>query len=53
LAAAHAEAGEFDLAVHWAQESLRLAPPHEQATRQARVALYASGQPYRLPSSGR
>jgi tetratricopeptide (TPR) repeat protein len=50
LAAAYAESGQFDEAVRWAKEALRLAPPEEKATREQRVAQYEQGEPYRLPS---
>lgn len=49
LAAAYAEAGQFDLAIRWAKEALRLAPPEEQVTRELRITQYESGQPYRMP----
>lgn len=49
LAAAYADAGQFDLAIQWAKEALRLAPPEERATRELRITQYEAGQPYRMP----
>ncbi|MCA9005674.1 MAG: tetratricopeptide repeat protein, partial [Planctomycetaceae bacterium] len=40
LAAAHAATGSFDEAVRLAKESLTLAPEHEKADCQKRLALY-------------
>ena len=51
LAAAHAEAGEFDEAVRWQKKALEFAEfekEHGAAARE-RIALYASGKAYREP----
>jgi tetratricopeptide (TPR) repeat protein len=46
LAAAHAATGSFDEAVRLAKESLTLAPEHEKADCQKRLALYERNEPY-------
>lgn len=47
LAAAHAEAGQFEEAVRWQSEFLAQAPPHSKAEAQAALDLYQAGKPYR------
>lgn len=47
LAAAYAEAGDFDNAVKWQEEAIRLAPRDQQPEYQARLELYRSQRPYR------
>jgi len=50
LAAAHAEAGQFEKAVSAQKEALRLLPDKEQAADGAsRLKLYVAHQPYREP----
>jgi hypothetical protein len=53
LAAAHAEAGDFEEAVRWAKESLRGAPDVERAGCKERIKLYQDEQPYRETPSPR
>jgi tetratricopeptide (TPR) repeat protein len=47
LAAAHAEAGNFDEAVHWAAKGLELAPEEEKSTAAARLRSYRNQKPWR------
>jgi len=47
LAAAYAEAGEFDKAVEWQTKARDLAPENQKADYQTRVDLYRAGKPYR------
>jgi tetratricopeptide (TPR) repeat protein len=47
LAAALAEAGDFDRAAEMAAQSLRLAPEHERFGCRSRLLCYRSGLPYR------
>jgi len=47
LAAAHAEAGEFDEAVKWQTKALELAPDSMKAGMKARFELYQQGKPFR------
>lgn len=49
LAAAYAEAGQFDKAVEQAKATLAHAWPEFRAEAQARLELYRAGKPYRLP----
>ena len=51
LAAAYAEAGDFEHAIEFAKQALELAPKDEKPTRKDRLALYESGHPYRLESA--
>jgi Zn-dependent protease with chaperone function len=55
LAAAHAEAGEFDEAVRWQKKTLEF-PEFEKAqgaAARARLALYSSGKAYREPPASK
>ncbi|NQV22803.1 MAG: tetratricopeptide repeat protein [Rhodopirellula sp.] len=47
LAAAHAEAGQFEQAVSVAKGALKIADENEKAAIKQRLALYEAGQPYR------
>jgi len=47
LAAAYANAGQFDKAVDSEEKALELAPEDVQERYQARLALYQAGRPYR------
>ncbi|MBL8795039.1 MAG: hypothetical protein JNM56_14110 [Planctomycetia bacterium] len=47
LAAAQAEAGDFEEARRWAKESLRCAPPEEREACKQRLQLYKADKPYR------
>lgn len=47
LAAACAEASDFEEAVHWAKESLRRAPESEKAGCKDRLRLYKEAKPCR------
>ncbi len=51
LAAAHAECGQFEQAVQFAQKALAVTPPDQQATMgeqiRQRLELYRRGEPYR------
>ena len=53
LAAAYAEAGDFDRAVHWQTEAIELARKNEKTTEQHkellhyRLDLYKAGKPFR------
>ena len=49
LAAAHAEAGDFEQACYFAQESLHLAPEAEASNCQARLKSYQADKPWREP----
>ena len=51
LAAAYAEAGRFDEAVHWQAEALKLASGDVKAEFHARMERYQAGQPYRDAST--
>jgi serine/threonine-protein kinase len=48
LAAAHAEAGDFEEAVKWQEKALGMVPESQTADLQSRLALYLAGKPYRL-----
>ena len=47
LAAAYAEAGDFDKAVEWQQKGMDLAPADEKADYESRLKLYQEKKPYR------
>jgi Tfp pilus assembly protein PilF len=47
LAAAHAEAGNFNEAVRWQQSCVDTSPAETKAELQARLAMYKDGQPFR------
>jgi hypothetical protein len=49
LAAASAETGDFESAVHYETEALKTIPPAGQAGARARLALYTAKRPYRQP----
>lgn len=58
LAAAYAEAGDFDFAVKWQKRAIDLLPedasPEVRADYESRLKLYESGKPYReSPSENR
>jgi hypothetical protein len=49
LAAAHAEAGDFDSAVQWQTKALAFATnPSENQEQRARLLLYQDKKPYRM-----
>ena len=47
LAAAYAEAGDFDKAVQWQIKAIKEAPREEKPNLRDRLAQYQQGQPYR------
>ena len=47
LAAAYAEAGQFDKAIEWQQKALDLAAETQKEAFAARLTLYRDGKPYR------
>jgi len=47
LAAAYAEAGQFDKAVEWQQKAIELAPEDQKEDLGIRLALYKAKKPYR------
>lgn len=49
LAAAFAEAGEFENAVKWQEKAVEMAPAREKAGYESRLMLYQQGNPYREP----
>ena len=49
LASADAEVGNFDDAVKWAEEALKLATPNVKQRIQSRIELYQSKRPLRFP----
>jgi tetratricopeptide (TPR) repeat protein len=50
VAAAYAESGEFDNAVHFQEQALALAPDDQKAELDLRLKLFQSGQAFRLPT---
>jgi tetratricopeptide (TPR) repeat protein len=48
LAAAYAETGDFDQAIHFAEVALQIAPEEEKQTRSERRQQYQRGEPYRI-----
>ena len=50
LAAAHAEAGEFDQAVEWQQKAIELSAGTAEQELRERLELFRQEQPYRLAS---
>ena len=50
LAAAYAEAGDFDKAVEWQQKGMNLAPADQKADYETRLKLYQEKKPYRQPA---
>jgi tetratricopeptide (TPR) repeat protein len=50
LAAAHAELGQFDLAVQWQQKAVEIAPQKKKDALRRRLELYNSGKPFREAS---
>ena len=50
LAAAHAEAGQFEQAVQRAKEAIDKADAKHKPAIEKRLALYATGQPYHQPA---
>lgn len=48
LAAAYAEAGDFENAIATEQKALELATPAEKPNMQQRLELYKAGKPYRM-----
>jgi tetratricopeptide (TPR) repeat protein len=47
LAAAFAEVGDFEKAVKWQTEAVKLATQDDQVDAQSRLVLYETGEPYR------
>jgi tetratricopeptide (TPR) repeat protein len=47
LAAAYAEAGDFDKAVEWQQKAIDLADERSKDKLRSRLDLYKAGKPYR------
>jgi len=47
LAAAYAEAGNFEHAIEWQQKGLNQSAPETKAKWEARLELYRTGQPFR------
>jgi tetratricopeptide (TPR) repeat protein len=51
LACAHAESGDFDQAVKWAQKSVELAPDEEtKKPIEEKITLFKSKRPYHVPA---
>jgi hypothetical protein len=53
LAAAHAEAGNFEQAIAVQREAIEAAPNWAREGLEERLRLYESGQPYRQEEAGR
>jgi serine/threonine-protein kinase len=53
LAAAHAEAGDFEEAVRWQRQCLDQSPAKEKARLQETLEQYQAGQPFRHQPAGR
>jgi tetratricopeptide (TPR) repeat protein len=51
LAAAHAEAGQFDQAIEWERQAIPLMPESERAEARGRLDLYRQDVPYREEAS--
>ena len=51
LAAAHAEARQFDEAVKWQNKALALSPPNAKEEARSRLKLYEKREPYRQPTA--
>ncbi|MGC3967746.1 MAG: hypothetical protein QM775_10350 [Pirellulales bacterium] len=47
LAAAYAEAGDFDEAVRWQEKAVALTPESRRQAARSRLKLYEAGKPYR------
>jgi tetratricopeptide (TPR) repeat protein len=47
LAAAHAEAGDFEEAINWQSRCVEQAPPQQKGAQEERLNLYREGRPYR------
>jgi tetratricopeptide (TPR) repeat protein len=47
LAAAHAEAGQFDDAIRWQEKAIELVEDPKKPDYESRLALYRAGKPYR------
>lgn len=47
LAAAYAEAGQYDTAIKWQKKLIELTPPANKGEMQTRLKLYQAGNPYR------
>jgi tetratricopeptide (TPR) repeat protein len=52
LAAAYAEAGDFDEAVEWQKNAMAMCPENQRDYCQSRLALYKSGKPHREEPKG-
>jgi hypothetical protein len=48
LAAAHANAGEFENAINAQEQAIKAAPPDALPPMRARLALYQHRRPYRV-----
>ena len=47
LSASYAESGDFDKAVRWQEQAVRMAGERMKYVLAARLELYKQGQPYR------